>query len=72
MKKRFVEKRLSLIKKMSSPLVVGHDDKGCVGFALDPPLQTMGGPSIMADNFNVKAYFTAIGWRCSKDAILKN
>ncbi len=57
---------------MSSPLVVGHDDKGCVGFALDPPLQTMGGPSIMADNFNVKAYFTAIGWRCSKDAILKN
>jgi hypothetical protein len=28
-----------------------------VGFALHPPLQSMGGPSIMAGNFRVKASF---------------
>jgi hypothetical protein len=57
---------------MSFPLVVGHDDEGCVGFALDPPLQIMGSPSVMADNFKVKAFFTMIGLRCFKDAILEN
>jgi hypothetical protein len=61
MKKRFVKKRLSLIRETSFPLVVGYDDEGCVGFVLDPPLQIMGSPSIMADNFKVKAFFTMIG-----------
>jgi hypothetical protein len=65
MKKRLIDKRLMLIK------VMGHN-MGWVGFALDPPLQTMGSPSIMAINFRVKTFFTMTGWRCSKDVILKN
>jgi hypothetical protein len=67
MKKRFVEKRLMLIKETSFLLVTSHDDKGWVGFALDPLLQTKGGPSLMASSFRVKVFFTVIGWRCSKD-----
>jgi hypothetical protein len=37
-----------------------------VGFALDPPLQTMGNPYIMVGSFRVKAFFLGTGWRCSK------
>ncbi len=66
MKNRLIEKRLLLIK------VMGHNNRGWVGFALDPPLQTMGSPSIMAINFRVKAFFTMTSWRCSKDVILQN
>jgi len=56
-----------LIKKMRFLLVTRHDDKGWAGFALDPLLQTKGGPSIMAGNFRVKVFFTMIGQICSKD-----
>jgi hypothetical protein len=56
-----------LIREMSFLLVMSYDDKGWVRFALDPLLQLKGGPSIMADNFRVKVFFTMIGWRCSKD-----
>jgi hypothetical protein len=56
-KKRLIEKMLLLIREMSSLLMTGHDDEGWVGFALDPPLQTMGGPSIMVGSFRINAFF---------------
>jgi hypothetical protein len=61
-----------LIRVTNFLLVMGHDDRGRMGFASDPPLQTMGGPSIMAGSFRIKAFFTMTGWRCSKDTILEN
>jgi hypothetical protein len=50
-----------LIGETSFLLVMSHGDRGWVGFALDPFLQTKGGPFVMAGSFKVKVFFTMIG-----------
>jgi hypothetical protein len=60
----FILKGLLFIKEMNSLLAMGHDDGGWVGFALNPPLQTMDNPSIMVGNFKVNMFFTMTCWRC--------
>jgi len=50
-----------LIKETSFLLVTSHDDRGWVGFDLDPLLQTKGGPSNMVGSFRVNVFFTMIG-----------
>ncbi len=70
-KRDLQRKRRLLIKETSSLLSMGHDDRGWVWFTLDPPLQTMGGPSIMAGSFRVNAFFTSTSWGCYLGSKLK-
>jgi hypothetical protein len=49
-----------LIRETSFLLMTSHANRGWVGFALNPLLQTKGGPSIMAGSFKVKVFFTMI------------